>query len=442
MNVLNFLKNNVKPATGCTEPIAVGYAVSLAYYALFGKLPNNYEGECREPKYENIKKISVKTDRDVFKNALAIAIPGTKGQKGISIAAAMGIYCHPSKELNLFADVTPETIEKANKILGEGKVILEKVEDRAKESGLDIQVTLEYVREGKPEKAYTRLQYEHNNITEIKVNGKSLYKGKQKKGPSDSEKLPDKLEDLIEIVQELTKEEIEEVYKGIEMNKRIAEEGLRSNYGLRLGKQLRALVAKGYLGDSLVTEVRIKTAAAGDARMGGANMPVMSTAGSGNQGITALIPILVTGEKFNLNKDKISKAALLSHLVTKYVSNYSGYLSAICGCAIKAGIGATAGVTYLLNGDIKQINNAINIMAANITGMICDGAKEGCALKLSTAAGAAIESALFALNNMEVPSDNGIISKKAETTMRNVGKIANAMVSTDIEIVKIMQDNS
>jgi len=126
--------------------------------------------------------------------------------------------------------------------------------------------------------------------------------------------------------------------------------------------------------------------------------------------------------------------------VTKYVSNHSGYLSAICGCAIKAGIGAAAGLAYLLGGDTKHINNAINIMAANITGMICDGAKEGCALKLSTAAGTATESALMAISGMEVPPSNGIINQKAEITIQNIGKIAKAMVPTDIEIVEIMQN--
>lgn len=441
MNVLKFLENNVKPATGCTEPIAVGYAVSLAYHALFNDLPKDFGVECPEPEYEKIRTISVKTDRDVYKNALAITIPGTNGQKGMVIAAAMGLYCHPSEELNLFAGVTQEVIQKSNQVLDGGKIILEEVDDTAERSELDIQVTFEYLIDNVPKKAYTRLQYEHNNIRQIKVDGNLVYEGRGGKTTKLSEELPNTLRGLIGIVRELTDEEKNKVYEGIEMNKRIAEEGLKSDYGLRNGKQLQALVEQGALSNSLITEVRIKAAAAGDARMGGANMPVMSTAGSGNQGITALIPILVIGERKGMEKDKMSEAAMLSHLVTKYVSNYSGYLSAICGCAIKAGMGATAGVTYLLGGDIKQINNAINIMAANVTGMICDGAKESCALKLSTAAGTATESAIMALNSMEVPSDNGIINKRAEITMVNIGKIAKAMVPTDIEIVRIMQNN-
>lgn len=441
MNVLKFLENNVKPATGCTEPIAVGYAVSLAYHALFNDLPKDFGVECPEPEYEKIRTISVKTDRDVYKNALAITIPGTNGQKGMVIAAAMGLYCHPSEELNLFAGVTQEVIQKSNQLLDGGKIILEEVDDTAERSELDIQVIFEYLIDSVPKKAYTRLQYEHNNIRQIKVDGNLVYEGRGGKTTKLSEELPNTLGGLIGIVRELTDEEKNKVYEGIEMNKRIAEEGLKSDYGLRNGKQLQALVEQGALSNSLITEVRIKAAAAGDARMGGANMPVMSTAGSGNQGITALIPILVIGERKGMERDKMSEAAMLSHLVTKYVSNYSGYLSAICGCAIKAGMGATAGVTYLLGGNIKQINNAINIMAANVTGMICDGAKESCALKLSTAAGTATESAIMALNSMEVPSDNGIINKRAEITMVNIGKIAKAMVPTDIEIVRIMQNN-
>jgi L-cysteine desulfidase len=242
------------------------------------------------------------------------------------------------------------------------------------------------------------------------------------------------------IIQNLSPSEKREVYKGVLMNKAIAEEGLRGDYGLGLGKKLLAMREKGIISDSVLTDVRIMAAAAGDARMGGANMPVMSTCGSGNQGITALIPPLVVSERFELNKDRLIESAMLSHLVTKLVSDNSGYLSAMCGCSIKAGIGATAAVTYLMGGDIERINNAINITTANITGTICDGAKEGCSLKLSTAAGTATESAFMALEGMVVPSDNGIVFEKAEDTIKGIGKISKAMVATDGAIVGIMQE--
>jgi L-cysteine desulfidase len=185
-------------------------------------------------------------------------------------------------------------------------------------------------------------------------------------------------------------------------------------------------------------QVRINVGAAGDARMGGANTPIMTTSGSGNLGIMATIPIAIIGEMKNIDRDVICKATLLSHFITKLAGISCGSLSALCGCAIKAGIGATAAITYLLNGSIEQIHAAINLMAANNTGFICDGAKEGCALKLSTAAGTAIECALLALNGIRVPSDNGIIFDNAENTIKAIGQVSNCMTPADIEIIKVM----
>jgi L-cysteine desulfidase len=192
--------------------------------------------------------------------------------------------------------------------------------------------------------------------------------------------------------------------------------------------------------NSLLSEVKIRTAAAGDARMGGSKLPVMTTSGSGNQGILALMPVAVIGERHGIDKRRICEAAMLSHLVTCFAASESGDLSAICGCSIKAGFGAAAGAAYILGGGINEINNSINILAANITGMICDGAKESCALKLLTAAGAATESAFMAMSGMKVSPDNGIIFAGAEETIKAIGEISLSMVPTDIEIVKIMQD--
>jgi L-cysteine desulfidase len=238
----------------------------------------------------------------------------------------------------------------------------------------------------------------------------------------------------------MTGEECETVYDGLLMNNRVAEEGLKGDYGLKVGKNLKAQIDRGIIDDSVISEVKIRTAAAGDARMSGAKLPVMTTSGSGNQGILAVMPIAVVGEKFSLEKRKICEAALLSHLVTNFVARQSGDLSAICGCAIKAGFGAAAGVTFLLGGGEEEINNAVNIVAANITGMICDGAKDSCALKLFTASEAATEAAFMAVSGMKVSPDNGIIFPRAEDTIRAVGKISLSMVSTDREIVKIMQE--
>lgn len=440
MNVINFLKDNVKPATGCTDPIAVAYGVSLAYHALYGCVPPDFHCSCPKAQTDNVVRLHINTDRDTFKNGKAIMIPGTDGQKGITIAAAMALFLDPSMGLNLFEGASGDIIPKANKLKENNKVTLGQIDALSSSSEIDIQVNLDYLVDDLLKRSYVRLQHKHDAISLIMVDDTVVYEKSIEKGIAQEEKLPDSLNGFIAIIKKLTTEEKNKVYDGLIMNKKIAEEGLRINYGLGLSRHLMRLLQQGVITDTLITKVRIMAAAAGDARMGGVNMPVMSTAGSGNQGITASIPILVVGETNNISKHKMSEAAMLSHLITKYISNHSGYLSALCGCAIKAGIGATAGVTYLLGGTLEHINDAINIMAANITGMVCDGAKEGCALKLSLAAGTATESAFLAINGMKVPGDNGIINERSEETIKNIGKISKAMVSTDIAIVNIMKN--
>lgn len=433
-DVSKFLKANVKPAMGCTEPIAVALAASWAYNTIYGKLPKkNTTAEVPSPETDRVKEITIQTDRDVFKNAYAACIPCTGGKKGMKIAAAIGLYCKPSNKLDLLKEAcsNPSVVSAANTLLEEDKVKILPCSDAAT---LDIRVHLEYVTEEKGiKKVDVRLQREHTNVTYIAVDGVIKYE-------TEKQEFPEKISDFLKIVENLTDKEKKEICEGIKINKVIVKEGLEQPYGLNSAGTLQKLVKEGVIQKDLIIEARIQAAAAGDARMGGAKKSVMSTAGSGNQGITASIPIIVVDEEYGPNKDKLTKALMLSHLVTKYASNYLGYLSPLCGCSVKAGIGASAAVTYYLGGNNEQINNAINIMAANITGIICDGAKEGCALKLSTAAGTAVESALMAIRGMKVPSDNGIIADRAEDTIKNIGKVSKAMGLTNLTIMNIIQE--
>lgn len=436
MNVNKFLDQNVKPATGCTEPIAVAYATALAYSSLYGNSPNNFVGS-PVVEFDKIKEIRIRTDRDVYKNALSIAIPATNGQKGMAIASAIGIYSNPEKELNLLQDTPNEVLYLAKKMLEDGKVIIEEVEDKSAHSELDINVTLNY----DDQTSLVRLRYEHTNVTDIIVNGNQIYHNDRTSTATTQEKVPNTIDEMLTVVRGLTEQEKNRLYEGVTTNMLMAKEGFENFRGAGYSHGLQELQRNGLMGNSLIDKVKIMAASAGDARMGGVNMPVMSTSGSGNQGITALIPLGVIGQELGISKDKISEGAMLAHLVTKYVSNHSGYLSAICGCAIKAGIGGTAGLVYTLNGNKDAINNAINIMSANITGIVCDGAKEGCALKLSTAAASSAESALLSLNTkLNIPADNGIIHKNAMDTIKGIGKITKSMVPTDVTIVEIMQN--
>ena len=441
MNTLKFLKENVKPATGCTEPIAVAYAASIAYNAIHKNKPPNYNKNIPKPKIEKLEKITVQTDRDVYKNAAAIIVPNSNSQKGIPIAAAMGIYTNPEKELNLLENLNSETLEKANKILKKNKVkVKEPIRDE-KESNLEINVKIKYkTKKNKIQTSKAKLKYRHNNIDQIKLNGEKIYEGTFTPKNKDEETLPKTIKELIEIAENINEEERKEIQKGIKMNEKVAQSGLESNYGLGVGKKLQKLINEGYLSNSLENKIKLTASAAADARMGGINKSVMSSSGSGNQGITATLPIKVAADERNIEQEKLEEAVMLSHLITKYVSERTGHLSAICGAASKAGIGTTAGLTYLLGGNPQQINNAINIMAANIIGIICDGAKEGCALKISTATTQALESALLSLKGMEVPKDNGIVHEKAENTIEAIGKISKAMTQTDKSIIDIMQN--
>ena len=424
MDIMAFLKENVRPATGCTEPVAVAYATALAYEAL-------------QPKFfrTDIEKIIIKTDRDVFKNAYAVTIPGTGGQKGMAIAAAMGLFCDFQKKLNLFEDMDESVAARAKEYLP--KIQIKAVTDTEAQPELDIQVTIR----GKQRQAFVRLRYDHENVAELIVDGQTrqLFSGQKKE--SRKFVLPQTLNEFLTIVQNMQPLEKAEVWKGLELNKKIAEEGLRKRYGAGMAHELLAMVKKNILADSTVMKVRIMAAAAGDARMGGVTMPVMSTSGSGNQGIAALIPILVIGEILQ-HKDKMIEAAMLAHLITALAAQDAGHLSALCGCAIKAGMGAAAGVAYLLGGNLAQITDAINRLAACPTGMICDGAKECCASKLETAAGKATECAYMAMGGRSLAIDNGIICAKVEDTIRAVGQISYSMVSTDATIVKILQNKA
>jgi L-cysteine desulfidase len=445
-NIQDFLKKNVKPATGCTEIIAVGYATSLAYFALFNKTINIkdeipvFPSPAEEFKLNQLKTITVKTDRDVYKNAFAVSIPGTNSKKGIAMATAIGFYCNPRNKLNLFGDLSENIVRIAKKIINSGKIQIDYLKNQRKKLHLDIRVSLEYIMDNNIlRSSYVRLQDEHDNITTIKRDGKILYEGSRRLETVERETFPKEIEELIEIIKTMSIREKEMVFNGIKMNSKIAEEGLKGNYGQAVGQTLRKIAKINKTDHSLIMNVRIMSAAAADARMGGCDLPVMSTSGSGNQGITALVPIAIIGDLKKSPYQKICEAALLSHLITKMTHLFSTHLSALCGCAIKAGIGATAGITYLLNGSLEQIHNAINLLAANITGIICDGAKAGCALKLSTAAGVATESALMALEDVTIPSDNGIICQKAEDTIKAIGRISDSMVETDYTIIDIMR---
>jgi L-cysteine desulfidase len=247
------------------------------------------------------------------------------------------------------------------------------------------------------------------------------------------------LSGLIDLLDELDGDDYNFLEEGVHYNIRLADHGLKYGSGLGIGKTFERLVRQRLIQRDMIMSSRILTAAASDARMAGVPLPAMSSAGSGNHGLTATLPIWAVKDYVDSDKKTILEAIGMSHIITAYVKAYTGRLSAVCGCSVAAGAGATAGITYLLGGDLRHIAGAITNLTVDLAGVICDGAKAGCSLKLATAAGTAVQAALFALQGVQVQSTDGIVATSAEKTMQNVGVLSNqGMIETDRTILKIM----
>jgi len=439
MEILAFLQKNAIPVTGCTEPAAIAYAAAAALHALSGRLPPDFSGSAGPAlTTKEIGKIEILLDRNVFKNAGHAVVPGMDGLRGPAAAAAAGIFLDPRDGLDLLSQMTPEIRAKARVIALSDRVSCTANPHARAESAPDISVEVSRKTSAGAATARARIMTRHDHISYIHIGNTTVFRNPDPAGLPD-EQVPNGIRELIRIAEDMGPAEIDAVYSGVEMNMNLYRACRDGEYGLRLGQHLKKILASQKGSTSLIDNVRIAAAVAADARMGGAPYPVMSTAGSGNQGITALIPIGVVGESCHFNKQEIARAALISHMVTKEADRYAGHLSALCGCSIKAGIGAAAGVAYLIGGGEAEITTAVNLMVANITGTICDGAKPGCALKIATAAGLAAESAFLAAGGMKISPENGIIQRTAEGTLRTLELISCAMEPVDATVLRILE---
>ncbi|MBS6063709.1 L-serine ammonia-lyase, iron-sulfur-dependent, subunit alpha [Criibacterium bergeronii] len=296
----------------------------------------------------------------------------------------------------------------------------------------------------------TILSDSHTNIKSVVINGQQVYNSKEnnelelrnkevqnlnikhlrqtmEEEESEKEKKFDikdlSFKQLRQIIQDAEPEKTKFTLEGISVNKKAAKEGL-NGYGSNLEKTLNSLKEKGVLPDNYITKARIMTAAAADLRMSGGDCPIMTSGGSGNQGIGVILPIAIVAKQENISDERLSKALFFSHAINRYVKEYSGKLSGICGCAIGAAIGATAGITWMIGGDDEQIAGACSNIFANLTGVICDGAKESCSMKLSTSAEESIVSAYLAVNGVISEKNVGIMAETIEYTIKNIGKLS------------------
>ncbi len=416
--LLDTLVNGVKPALGCTEPVAVGLATAKAVETIKG----------------DIKSINVKVSPNIYKNGMGVGIPGTS-EIGLRYAAALGVTCgDPSLGFQVFENVDEKTKLEAEKLIKLNLVNIVLEEEKGN-------FFIEAIVETDKGKGVCIIKETHINIVYVEANGRVLFQNNEKEDQiKPNEYLKDiKLQDIKTFVETVDFKDIEFLLEGVKLNMDIAKVGLEEKSGPGLGAALDLLMSQGVIQRDMVTRARVLTSAACDARMAGINMPVMSSAGSGNHGLTAIIPPAVICQAMECSDEKLARTLAFSHLLTAYIKIFTGGLSPVCGCAVAAGIGASASIAWLLGGSIEQIGGAIKNMVGTLTGMVCDGAKGGCAFKLSTASSEAIIQAKLSMANVVIGDLDGIISLEVEDTIKNLGKFCEVgMKDADAEIIHIM----
>lgn len=415
--IIDLIHQEVVPAIGCTEPIAVALCVAKATETL-GTKP---------------EKINVLLSANILKNAMGVGIPGT-GMIGLPIAIALGALIGKSEyQLEVLKDSTPDVVEEGKRFIEEKRIHISLKEN------IEEKLYIEVCCEAGDDKAIAVIAGGHTTFIYIKRNGEVLF---QKQHTASCEKEEECLELTLRKVYDFALntplDEISFILETARLNKAAAERSFEGNYGHGLGKMLRGTYEHKVMGDSVFSHILSYTSGACDARMAGAMIPVMSNSGSGNQGISATLPVLVFAEENDKSEEELIRALMLSHLTVIYIKQSLGRLSALCGCVVAA-TGSSCGITWLMGGTYDQVAYAVQNMIANLTGMICDGAKPSCALKVTTGVSTAVLSAIMAMENRCVTSVEGIIDEDVDQSIRNLTKIGSkGMNETDKLVLEIM----
>lgn len=421
--IIELLHKEVKPALGCTEPIAVALAAARTMETLKSKARTVADHE-----------INVEVSGNILKNGMGVGIPGT-GMVGLHIAAALGAVCgNSSYGLEVLKDLTEEDVNSAKALVKDGKVKI-KVADSPKILYVKVTVTT-------PEhNAWTVIEDDHDRIVETGIDGSAS--DFRKGGGGKSSPVKGALDynltvkEIYSFALGAAFEDIKFILADRDLNLALAREGLSGDYGLNVGKAIRENQQEVF-GDDFISFAMGMTAAASDARMAGCKLPAMSNSGSGNQGITVSMPVIAYALKYDVDDERLARALILSNLVAIHIKGYLGKLSALCGCVI-ASTGSACGIVFLRGGSYDQVCSAIKNMIGNITGMVCDGAKVGCAMKVASGVACAVQSCVLALRGTCIKETDGIIDKDIEKTIRNLGRIGSAgMQSTDHLIQQIM----
>ncbi|GAA3002111.1 serine dehydratase subunit alpha family protein [Prevotella corporis] len=421
--IIDLIHRQVVPAVGCTEPMAVALCTARAT-ELLGQKP---------------ERISAQLSANILKNAMGVGIPGT-GMIGLPIAISLGALIGKSSyQLEVIKDLTPESLEEGKKYVSENHI------DIKLKEGISEKLYIEITCEAGEKRATAIISHTHTNFIYEEQNGKVLM-DKQVSAKSEEKTDNKDIELNLKMVWDFATttplEEIDFILEAKRYNMRAAKEALKGNYGHCLGKTMDRPLSRGLFGNSIYSHIISKTASACDARMGGAMVPVMSNSGSGNQGICATNPVVVFAKENENTPEELVRALTLSHLTAIYIKQNLGALSALCGCIV-ASTGSSCGITYLMGGNFNNICYAVKNMIANLTGMICDGAKPSCSLKISSGVSTAVLSAMLSMEGRHVTEAEGIIDKDVDRSIKNLTSLGkDAMCATDDMVLNIMTNKN
>ena len=412
--LIALIQEQIRPAVGCTEPGAAAYAAAVAAQTL-GETP---------------KRLTVSVSRNILKNAMGVGIPGTD-MVGLPIAVALGALCGDAGAgLAVLHNITDEDVAQAQKLV-DAQGVQVCLSDHPQKLYIDV------LAEAGEHSARTVIAGTHTNIIRIEKDGQCISTGdgaEENGAAGGGAELS--LKEIDDFVRSVSSEKLNFLRECIDMNSAISQEGLEHPYGLGIGQSIYETLPENNSEENYALAV---TCAAADARMGGCTLPVMSSCGSGNQGLTATLPVIAVARKRGLSEEDTFRALAYSLLVTIHVKQHLGKLSALCACSVGASIGTACALTYLDGGTLQQIGHCVDNVVADVSGVICDGAKAGCALKIATGVSSAFRGAMLAMKNRNASALDGIVGHDPEASVDNLGNLCNTgMLDTDRVILDML----
>ena len=420
--MITLLKNDVVPALGCTEPVCVALCAANA-----GKMTEN-----------KIRSIEVEVNAGIYKNGMSAGIPGCD-YVGLPYAAALGAYLkNPEKGLELLEDITPEILEQMKELCGMAAV---SVKIKEQEQGLYVKCKIKT----EADMITSVIRGTHTNLVYLEKNGKIIYEKNQENGQASDNALIEALKQMTiaqirQVADTASAEELHFLMDGVEMNERLAAYSEDKKVGVGIADTLRSEKGLEVLKNDLLTRIMLKVSSAAESRLDGCPLPTMSSSGAGTKGLVVILPVSEAADALGVSMEKKVRALAIAHLVNRYINAYIGKLSPMCSCVMASSTAASVGIAYLLGGSDEQLGYAVRNMSGTVTGMICDGGKVGCAMKVAAGSSAALLCALTAVHDAPLRVSDGICAETPEDCIRHMAQIGNqGMAQTDKEIIHIME---